>query len=313
MNLKQQYQTNLITDALLHSLHTQSPCTVMSQELLNIPVDDDLNRQFMSFYYLPELTPVTQQQIRTCLNNLDHVGYVELDQQTHHLAIYHDGPVQPIEAHLNQNGIQLVFQQTQTNYIPEPIDWSYMQLRNQMISWLLSINLVMLIVTFLTGVIASSTALMALGLILLSDVMIYAMMLFAIQEKQVGLYKLTRAGVYLQLGLSLLLMFGVALQIVMRQSAMSQMVVLVGLLALLTMLVNMWLLIQTHAAELDLNWKTLLSFYEVVFSLAVVIAGLLCLQLNSNWPDIVMTVLMVMFLLNRSRKVFQKKTSFVIQ
>ncbi len=57
MNLKQQYQTNLITDALLHSLHTQSPCTVMSQELLNIPVDDDLNRQFMSFYYLPELTP----------------------------------------------------------------------------------------------------------------------------------------------------------------------------------------------------------------------------------------------------------------
>ncbi|MCG2953006.1 hypothetical protein, partial [Escherichia coli] len=78
-------------------------------------------------------------------------------------------------------------------------------------------------------------------------------------EKQVGLYKLTRAGVYLQLGLSLLLMFGVALQIVMRQSAMSQMVVLVGLLALLTMLVNMWLLIQTHAADLDLNWKTLLS------------------------------------------------------
>ena len=314
MNLKQQYQTSLITDALLHSLHTDSVYTTQPETIDSFLNHDGMDRQWMSFFYLPEWNSTTTNQIKSILSTLPEVGYIEIDQQTHHLAIYHDGPLTPIESHLQKQGIEIIFQQTQTNYIPEPIDWKLIKKRHQILSWLFSINFIMLMVTFFTGLIASSTALIALALIIMSDVMIYAMTLYGIHEKQIGLYKFTRLGVYLQISLSLLLILVVIFQSVLQHKPLAHLVILVAALAFFTMLFNMYLLIQTQQERPDLlNFRQWFGFYDVMFSFAVIVAGIFCLLLDSNWPDILIAILMIFFLLDRSRRVFKKKTSFVVQ
>lgn len=314
MNLKQQYQTSLITDALLHSLQTHSVCTTPSETIDSALNSDGMDRQWMSFFYLPKLNSTTANKIKSILSSFTEVGYIEIDQQTHHLAIYHDGPITSIEKNLEKQGIDVVFQQTQANYIPEPIDWKQIKKRHQILSWLFSINLIMLMVTFFTGLIASSTALIALALIIMSDVMIYAMTLYGIHEKQIGLYKFTRVGLYLQISLSLLLILAVIFQSVLQHQPLAQLIILVAALAFFTMLINMYLLIQTQQERPDLlNFRQWFGFYDVMFSFAVIVAGICCLLFDSNWPDILITTLMVFFLLDRSRRVFKKKTSFVVQ
>lgn len=154
----------------------------------------------------------------------------------------------------------------------------------------LSINAVMFLVETVAGFVAHSTSLLADGLDMFGDALVYALTLFALSQStrwQAGA-ALFKGGFMAAFGLGVLAEAGWKIFFPVMPSAETMGVV--GGVALLANL-GCFLLLYTHRSDnLNMSSTWVCSRNDVIANVAVLLAAATSALLASRWPDIVVGV-----------------------
>jgi len=150
----------------------------------------------------------------------------------------------------------------------------------------LAINLIMFVVEFGAGIVASSAALMADSLDMLGDALVYMVSLYALDRSsrwQAGT-ALFKGAFILALGLGVVVQIG--LKIAYGVPPSSQLMLIFGTLALVANLYCLRLLWSFRADNVNLSSTFECSRNDVIANLGVILAAGGVAWLNSPWPDI---------------------------
>ena len=169
----------------------------------------------------------------------------------------------------------------------------------QVLIIVLAINLVMFLVEFGAGIVASSAALMADSMDMLGDALVYAVSLYALDRSARW-----RAGTALfKGGFILLLGLGVVVQIVLKilygVPPSSQLMMIFGALALVANLYCLRLLWRFRSDNVNLSSTFECSRNDVFANVGVLAAAVLVSATASPWPDIAIAAI-IAFLFFRS-------------
>lgn len=154
----------------------------------------------------------------------------------------------------------------------------------------LGLNVVLAAGFFATGVIASSSALIANGLDNSSDAIVYAISLFALGRGSAWKRGAARAsGVLL-----LVFAVGVLLDAWRRYIIDSEPIgTTMMVMAVIAGVINLWsllLLKQLKQPDVNLRAATTFSFNDFISNAGILVGGALVLWLGQNWPDLIVAV-----------------------
>lgn len=155
----------------------------------------------------------------------------------------------------------------------------------------LVLNVALAAAFFVTGAIGDSSALIANGLDNLSDSLVYALSLFALSRS--GTWK--RGAANVSGGLLILFALGILYDAWRRYAGGSDPVgpLMIGM-ALSAAAINavcVWLLARLRDPDVNIRAANTFSWNDFAANLGIVVAGGLVAWLGSNWPDLVVGVI----------------------
>ena len=169
----------------------------------------------------------------------------------------------------------------------------------------LAINLLMFVVEFTAGFIASSTALMADSLDMLGDSLVYGFSLYVVARddgwKARSAY--IKSGIMFLFGVFVLIQVG--LRLVHPETPQFEVMGGVGLMALIANGFCLYLLTQHREEDVNMRSVWLCSRNDIVANVSVLIAGLGVMISASFWPDVIVGLGIAALFIRSSILVFQ--------
>jgi cation diffusion facilitator family transporter len=170
----------------------------------------------------------------------------------------------------------------------------------------LAINAVMFVVEFVSGWLASSTALLGDSLDMLGDASVYAVTLYALAASE-----RTRAGVAMFKALAMVLFGLVVIVEAVRKALLGivpdfTLMAVVGSAALLANTVCFGLLWRHRGDDLNMRSTWLCSRNDLVANLSVVGAAGLVAVTGTFWPDLIVGVAIALLFLHSARQVLRE-------
>ncbi len=155
----------------------------------------------------------------------------------------------------------------------------------------LVLNAGLVIAFFVTGAIGDSSALIANGLDNLSDSLVYAISLFALSRSD----KWKRGAARVSGGLLILFALGILYDAWHRFAGGSEplgsVMIAMALIAAPINAVCVWLLAQLREPDVNIRAANTFSWNDFAANLGIIVAGGLVAWLGTNWPDLVVGVI----------------------
>lgn len=177
----------------------------------------------------------------------------------------------------------------------------------RVLKWMLAINGVMFLLEVTVGIIGQSTALIADGVDMFADAAVYGLALFAVGRS--ARRKLTAAHTagWLQLILAASVLVEVVRRFVYGSDPVSGLMMGMGLLALIANVSCLLLIHRQRHGGVHMQASWIFSAVDVLANTGVILAGLLVLLTGSRYPDLVIGLVIVLIVLNGSRRILQLK------
>ncbi|WP_216606733.1 cation transporter [Acinetobacter lactucae] len=301
----------------IHLSKTSSSCgcsSVPSQEYSTPSEAVRKNSQWVSYYHIPRMDCAAEEQmVRMALvSYADDIQELHFDLPARHLAIYHSVQAEMITQSLQRLGLGAELQQTQPHY--EPVEKpkkvrasSSNAAQKQVLQWLLLINGVMFVIELMAGIIASSTGLIADSLDMFADAAIYGIALFVVGKNLNAQLRAAHLSGWLQFGLAMVVLVDVLRRFIYGSEPVSILMILIGGLALAANISCLYLMRDHKESGAHMKASYIFSANDVIVNLGVIVAGILVAMTGSRYPDLIIGLIIVLFVLNGARKILQLK------
>lgn len=303
----------------IHLSKTSSSCgcsSTTSKESFTPSEPVAKKSQWVSYYHIPRMDCAAEEQmVRMALASYnDDIQELHFDLPARHLAIYHRVQAdEMITQSLQRLGLGAELQQTQPHY--EPVEKpkkvrassSTNAAQKQVLQWLLLINGVMFVIEFMAGIIASSTGLIADSLDMFADAAIYGIALFVVGKNLNAQLKAAHLSGWFQFGLAMIVLIDVLRRFIYGSEPVSILMILIGGLALAANISCLYLMRDHKESGAHMKASYIFSANDVIVNLGVIIAGILVAITGSRYPDLMIGLIIVLFVLNGARKILKLK------
>lgn len=229
--------------------------------------------------------PSEENLIRMKLDSISGIEYLDFDIPNRQLTVFHEGQIEKIEnaiLNLKLGGEKL--SSTHTN------QKAYSQNENQRkLLWLvLSINFTFFLVELSTGVISKSMGLVADGLDMLADSLVYGLSLLAVGGTVTRKRSVAKLAGYFQITLALIGFFEV-LRRFFGAELMPEILTMiwVSIFALIANGICLFLLQKSKSKEAHMKASMIFTSNDIVINTGVIIAGIMVYILQSRIPDLI--------------------------
>ncbi|ETR96024.1 cation transporter [Acinetobacter lactucae] len=302
----------------IHLNKTSSSCGCSSMPTQEYSTPSEAmprNSQWVSYYHIPRMDCAAEEQmVRMALASYaDDIQELHFDLPARHLAIYHSVQAEMITQSLQRLGLGAELQQTQPHY--EPVEKpkkvrasSSNAAQKQVLQWLLLINGVMFVIELMAGIIASSTGLIADSLDMFADAAIYGIALFVVGKNLNAQLRAAHLSGWLQFGLAMIVLIDVLRRFMYGSEPVSILMILIGGLALAANISCLYLMKDHKESGAHMKASYIFSANDVIVNLGVIVAGILVAMTDSRYPDLIIGLIIVLFVLNGARKILQLKS-----
>jgi hypothetical protein len=228
--------------------------------------------------------PSEERLIRMALEGADGLRRIGIDLTARTVALYHDGPLAPLQAKLAALGLGAELLGSDVAAVPaEPATD-----RDEagVLRTLLAINAAMFVFELATGLWAQSTGLIADALDMLADASVYGLSLYAVGRSAAGKLRVAHLSGWLQL----MLAGGALAEVVRRALSGSEPEPLwmsgVALLALAANLACLLLMARHRDGGAHMKASWIFSTNDALANVGVIVAGGLVAATGSRWPDL---------------------------
>ncbi len=259
---------------------------------------------FKTVYRISKMDcPSEEQMIRMKLDGIESIKQLEFDIANRTLSVIHTEDQDEIFKRLDS----LKFD---TNHIQTSSITDYIESNNNVdakLLWqVLYINLFFFILESVFAYISKSMSLLADGLDMLADTLIYALALYAVKRSLQKKKNIAKLSGYLQLTLAI---FGI-LEIIKRFISKNVVpdfldMIIISILALIGNATCLYLLHKSKSKEAHMQASMIFTSNDVIVNIGVIIAGILVFYTKSLIPDLMIgTIVFVMVALG-ARKILQ--------
>ncbi|MBJ9723504.1 cation transporter [Acinetobacter calcoaceticus] len=291
-------------------------CSSISPQEYSTPSESTANKsQWVSYYHIPKMDCAAEEQmVRMALGPYaENIQELYFDLPARHLAIYHSAQAELITQSLQRLGLGAELQQTQPHYeyVEKPKREQRRSSKNtsqkQVLQWLLLINAVMFVIEFMAGIIASSTGLIADSLDMFADAAIYGIALFVVGKNLNAQLKAAHISGWFQFGLAMIVLVDVLRRFIYGSEPVSILMILIGGLALAANITCLYLMRDHKESGAHMKASYIFSANDVIVNLGVIVAGILVALTGSHYPDLIIGLIVVLFVLNGARKILLLK------
>lgn len=247
--------------------------------------------------------PAEEALIRTALEGMEGVAHLEFDLPRRLLTIHHSGPLGPLAVALK--GLRLGSEWLATER--SPLEASREETEERRLLWtVLFINFGFFLIEAAAGWISGSMGLMADGLDMLADALIYGLALMAVGGSLAAKKRVAKVGGLFQLFLALL---GFA-EVVRRVAGIEEVpdvrtMIIVSILALTANATCLVLLGRSKNQEA--HWKASIIFTsnDVIINIGVIAAAGLVFWLRSNIPDLIIGAVVFVLVIRGALRIWR--------
>ena len=159
---------------------------------------------------------------------------------------------------------------------------------------LLGINLSMFVVEIGAGVMAQSTGLIADSLDMLADAMVYGVALYAVGRSAAAKISAAQLSGAFQILLAVGVAVDVARRFIVGSEPQSNIMMLVGGLALAANVTCLLLISRHRQGEVHMRASWIFSANDVIANIGIIASGALVALLGNRWPDLLVGALIVL-------------------
>ncbi len=238
--------------------------------------------------------PSEEQLIRMKLNDQTTIQWMDFDFEKRQLTIYHTELCDEILYRLESLKLDTVLvESVQSDDIPPSVENANSE--KKLLRQVLGINFFFFVLEFIAGFNSHSMGLVADGLDMLADSLVYALALFAVGGSLIRKKKIARAAGYFQLILAVIGFIETMRRFAGLETVPSfQTMVLISVLALIGNGLCLYLLQKSKSQEAHMRASMIFTSNDILVNLSVIAAGGLVYITNSAYPDLIIgTIVLV--------------------
>jgi len=245
-----------------------------------------------------------EQLIRLKLAAFSNISSLEFDIPHRRLDIYHTQDYRPILDAID--GLQLGATVVHTGEAGDIGSAGDPRRQRKLLLQVLSINFFFFALELLTGFIANSMGLVADGLDMLADSIVYGLALFAVGGTAAAKKNIARASGYFQFLLALLGMVEVVRRFLgFGDIPAFQVMIVISLLALAGNAASLYLLQRNRSDEAHMQASVIFTSNDVIINMGVIAAGVLVFATHSKIPDLVIGSIVFIIVARGACRIFQ--------
>ena len=230
--------------------------------------------------------PSEMKMIESLMENIDFKSKMEFDLETRVVTFYHSIENQLILDSLK--GISLPGKLLNSETIAEDeVPEISPSVEAKTLKYLLAINFTMFLIEIVIGFYADSTGLLADGLDMFADSLVYSLSLYAIGKSLAMKHRAAFLSGVMQIALGLLCLVEVGRKFYFGSEPLSSYMITISLIALVANLFCLVLIHKHKDGEVHMKASWIFSANDVLVNTGVVISGIFVYLLNSNIPDLV--------------------------
>jgi cation transport ATPase len=251
--------------------------------------------------------PSEERMVRLALDGVDGIKGLSFDLPDRSLRVLHEGSIAPIDERLGTLGLGAALQSTEPASAEEEAAPSNAAEESKTLGVLLGINGVMFLVELTLGYFAQSAGLIADSLDNFADAAVYGLALYAVGRAARTKLKAARLAGVLQMILALGALTEVVRRFVYGSEPESLLMIAMGLLALVANVSCLLLISRKRDSGVHMKASWIFSANDVIANTGVIIAGALVAWTGSNYPDLIIGILIGLVVLNGARKILALK------
>lgn len=229
--------------------------------------------------------PTEEQMIRMKLEGMKNVKSLDFDIPNRRLAVVHTGHYQRIFERLDL--LKLDTSVIDTVPVTEFAAEDNTRSERKLLWQVLIINLFFFILELVAGFMANSMGLVADGLDMLADSLVYALALYAVGGTMTRKKNIAKAAGFFQLTLAVLGFLEVIRRFVGLEPVPTfQTMIVISLLALIGNGICLYLLLKSKSKEAHMRASMIFTSNDVIVNLGVIVAGGLVYLTHSKYPDL---------------------------
>lgn len=260
--------------------------------------------------------PSEEKVIRMALDGSENVRHLTFDLSTRRLVIVHVGQADRILSALLPLGFGARISETRTlseseqsQLAPDKSLSGDDESETKVLRLLLAINAAMFIIELSMGLFAQSTGLIADSLDMFADAAVYGVSLYAVGKAINMKRRAARMSGYLQILLALGALVEVVRRFYFGSEPESDLMMGVAALALIVNVSCMALLSRHREGEVHMKASWIFSTNDVIANVGVILAGALVGWLNTNWPDLIVGLIIAFVVFNGGRRILKISVS----
>ena len=231
-----------------------------------------------------------EQLVRMKLTNVENVESLSFDLQKRVLEVIHSGGHEGILQKLDELRLNTVLVSSEPIVgVPGSSGSSH---ETTLLWQVLLINLSFFIIELVAGWLADSMGLVADGLDMLADSIVYGLSLYAVGRSTRHKKRVAMTSGYFQLFLALLGFLEVGRRFLgLEEMPSYEVMILISVLALAGNAFSLYLLQKSKSQEAHMQASMIFTSNDVIVNLGVILAGFLVLLTDSRIPDLVIGVI----------------------
>lgn len=249
--------------------------------------------------------PSEERLIRMKLDSISDIQSLKFDIQERSLSVYHKGDYQEILASLDELKLDTKYDKTeQTEEIEIIIEDNS---KEKSLLWqVLLINLFFFLLESVTGFLSNSMGLVADGMDMLADTMVYGLGLIAVGSTMAKKKNIAKISGYFQFALAI---FGFG-EVVRRflgyeETPNFEIMISISVLALIGNSLCLYILNKSTNQEAHMQASMIFTSNDVIANIGVIVAGVLVLWTDSKYPDLIIGTLVLGLVFQGAYRILQ--------
>lgn len=248
--------------------------------------------------------PSEEQLIRMRLSSFSDIASLEFDIPNRKLVIIHNHNTEDILKTLDELNLD-------TSLISENIIVDHTLQNNliheQKLLWnVLFINLFFFVLEVLTGVYAESLGLIADGLDMLADSIVYGLALYAVKGSLNRKKSVAKLSGYFQIFLAFFGFFEVVRRFIAPDVDPDyKVMIIISILALIGNALSLYILQKSRNKEAHIQASMIFTSNDVIVNIGVILAGILVYITNSKYPDLIIGGIVLILVLQGAMRILK--------
>ena len=248
--------------------------------------------------------PSEEQLVRMKLQGIDQIEKLEFDLQNRMLQVYHHGPKEPLLAALESLNLDTILISTEET--DAFFEMEQQGTEKKLLWTVLIINVSFFAIELITGFIAHSMGLVADGLDMLADGIVYGLSLFAVGGTVARKKNIAKFAGYVQIILAIIGFTEVIRRFVGLETMPDfQTMIIVSIFALIANAICLYLLQKGKSKEAHMQASMIFTSNDVIINAGVIMAGLLVNWLHSSYPDLIIGAIVFIIVARGAYRILQ--------